>query len=94
MVYEWERELVIIYYMGGPFPESPWDVEKGSLEARSGLFGLDEVSELGVMVSKIRQAGKLDEPIFIPWGSMLSMSTLTADEPEEDTEEADQPEPE
>jgi hypothetical protein len=75
-VFEWEGEAVILFYTGGPFPESPFEIQKGSLESRSGLFGLDEVSELGVMVRKIRQGGELEEPVFIPWGSVHFVERL------------------
>jgi hypothetical protein len=92
-VYEWTGELVILHYTGGPFPQSPWEIEKGGLEARSALFGVDEVSELGVIVRKIREGGKLDDPLFIPWGSVLSMRVFSPSEPIEDTEKAGQPEP-
>ncbi len=93
-VYEWEGELVIINYTGGPFPGSPWDIQQGSLEARSGLFGLDEVSDLGVMARKVRKGGEIDDPVFIPWGSVHSISVLNLNETEGDAEEAGQPEPE
>jgi hypothetical protein len=79
-VYEWENELVIIYYTGAPFPGSPYEIEKGSPESRAGLFGLDEVSDLGVIVRKIGKGEDdsitYEHPVFIPWGSVHFMERL------------------
>jgi hypothetical protein len=48
---------VILNYTRGPFPESPWRIEKGPLDARAGLFILTEVSDWGLVARKIMEDG-------------------------------------
>ncbi len=71
-------------YTGSPYPEYPWDLERGSLEARAGTFLLTEVSDLGIMASRLIREKKedqtrfrLDDPIFLPWASIHSIRLLT-----------------
>ncbi len=93
-IYEWENKLVIVGYTGSPYPDTPWDIERGSLEARAGMFVLTEVSDLGIMASKLakkeREEGEdqiyLDDPIFIPWASVHSVRSL---EPSSDSSDHD-----
>ncbi len=84
-VYEWKGRPAIVGYTGGPYPSGVFDIERGSLEARSGLFLLTEVSDLGIMARKLVKAkkdegegeeAKLDDPIFIPWASVHSIRVV------------------
>lgn len=81
-IYEWEKALVLISYTGGPEPSNPFELKEGSLEAQSGIFGLHEVSSLGVMAQKLtlseESEPQLEEPMFIPWGSINSMKSFSA----------------
>lgn len=95
IVYEWENKLAVVGYTGSPYPATIWDLERGSLEARAGTFVLTEVSELGIMASRLVREkeeenavrAKLDDPIFIPWASVHSIRLLEA--PEESSEPPD-----
>ena len=79
-IYEWESELVVLYYTGGPFPSNPYEIERGSLESRSGVFGLDEVSDVGLMARKVGKGEgesiTYEKPVFIPWGSVHFIERL------------------
>lgn len=92
-VYDWENKLAIVGYTGSPYPDTPWDIERGSPEARSGLFVLTEVSNLGIMASKVvkKKGGEeqfdLDNPIFIPWSSVHSIDLLKTSDESSDREE-------
>jgi hypothetical protein len=84
-VYEWENQIAIVGYSGSPSPDTPWEIEKGSPEARAGMFVLTEVSDLGIMVNKLIIRGKsdearvyLDDPIFLPWASIHSIRLLSS----------------
>jgi hypothetical protein len=94
-VYEWEDKIVMLGYTGSPYPDTPWEIERGSLEARAGMFVLTEVSDLGIMASKLARSVEeknriqvyLDDPIFIPWASVHSIRLL---EPPNDSSGSDE----
>lgn len=85
---------VIVNYMRGPFPRSPWRIEKGAPDARGGLFVLTEVSDWGVVVKKVLESGELNTSVFISWGSLhtiqdaafLTRAKGFAEEEEEEAE--------
>lgn len=95
LVYEWIGDLVVLAYTGGPtvadLEEPVYEIAKGQPEAREGVFVLEEVSLLGVVVRKLewskdRQAEEFAElPIFMPWSSVNSMyRAVLTDEAQED----------
>lgn len=85
-VYEWVGEIVIVNYSRGPSwaeANDPYDIARGPIEGREGVFFLQEVSRLGVLLRRpIRDEG-FAEPFFMPWGSVHMIELVP---PEEETE--------
>jgi hypothetical protein len=78
-IVDWLGRPVVINYVNGPFPDSPWEIKKGKSEAKSGLFILEEVSDWGIMVRKIGEDGLLPA-VFISWGSVQTMRHIEEQE--------------
>jgi hypothetical protein len=81
-VYEWVGDLVILSYARGPYPDNPWEIHISDIKAISGLYELIEVSGVGVMVRKVKELGKLEDCMFISWGSLHFIEGLSEDEEE------------
>lgn len=83
---------MLINYTRGPSwgdIEDPYDLARGALEGREGVFYLQELSNLGVLVRRPIRDGDFGEPAFIPWGSIHVITELPdVDETEEEQEEA------
>lgn len=91
-VYQWLGKLIILSYVGGPYiadMEDHYDIARGQPEAREGIFGLEEVSNLGIVARKIvREQEILGPPIFFPWSAIHQIQELpTSDESKEEQEE-------
>lgn len=97
-VYEWLGKIIILSYMAGPDLadiEDPYDIARAQPEAREGIFGLEEVSNLGIVARKIvRDEEGLGPPIFFPWSAIQAIQELGgADDSAEGEEPGERQEP-
>ncbi len=83
-VYDWVGDLVLVNYTRGPYWEEvkdPYDIARGALEGREGVFLLQEVSSLGVLVRRpVPEKQNWAQPVFMPWVSVHAVRQLTAEQ--------------
>lgn len=84
-VYNWKGQLVFISYVGGPEVgelANAFSIVRGPVEAKLGVFLLDEVSSLGVMLMKPLigdyKKVKFDSAFFVPWTAIQMIDVLKA----------------
>jgi hypothetical protein len=70
-VYQWVGDWVVLKYLTGPSIDTDdlTKVVRDKPEARTGLFFLEEVSQLGIVVARDEE----DPGAFIPWSSVLTV---------------------
>lgn len=86
LIVEWLGEPVILNYTKGPLPSSPWEIERGKVEARAGVFILEEVDTFGVVARKLREDG-LNSPVFLSWGAIQTVQKV----PDHDSDDEGEP---
>lgn len=84
---------MVLSYAGGPDLtdlSDPYGIARGPVEAKLGIFRLNDAGALGIMVGKVLKGKEdtvdFDSAIFIPWAAIHTMDLLTASisrEPEE-----------
>jgi hypothetical protein len=71
-VYEWVGTVVIVNYAAGPSwgaDDNPFSLARGAIEGREGVFVLNEVSSVGVILRRVLE-GNLSTPVFMPWSTI------------------------
>jgi hypothetical protein len=91
----WEGKWVYLKYMTGATlsGEDVDEIVRGAPQARSGVFFLEDVSSLGIIVSRQPHTDTEDFGAFIPWGSVLTVVGPPPEEPAEDQEQAEDQNP-
>lgn len=77
----WIGNWIELHYLAGPDVESPHGISRGPLEARSGMFLLGGVGDMGLEAYR-----PPDRPIYVPWNAVL----FVQGPPPEDLEQAEQ----
>ena len=80
----WLGHRVVVKYLAGP--SDPMDPEDGKglahapLEARSGIFELHRIGQVGIEVGNTLKESREDKVTLIPWGAVLSIRGSTPQE--------------
>ncbi len=80
----WLGHRVVVRYLGGPAepmdPDDEKGIARGQMEARSGIFQLHRIGEVGIEVGNSIEETTEDRVTLIPWGAILSLRGSTSQE--------------
>ncbi|WP_152670573.1 hypothetical protein [Rubrobacter aplysinae] len=81
---KWLGHRVVVKYLAGPEEPMDPDDKKGiahaALEARSGVFELHRIGQVGIEVSNSVEDAAEDRVTLLPWGAILSVRGSTPSE--------------
>lgn len=80
----WLGHRVVVKYLAGPDEPADPEDEKGLArsqpEARSGVFQLHRIGQVGIEVANTLENAASDRVTLIPWGAILSIRGSTPQE--------------
>ena len=80
----WLGHQVVVKYLAGPDepadPEDEKGLARGQTEARSGVFQLHRIGQVGIEVANTLENAVSDQVTLIPWGAILSLRGSTPEE--------------
>lgn len=80
----WLGHRVVVKYVSGPDepadPEDEKGLARGQTEARSGIFELHRVGDVGIEVANTLEDAASDRVTLIPWGAIPSIRGSTPQE--------------
>lgn len=81
-VYDWLGTVVLVTYEAGPYldADKPFEIARGRSESRAALFGLEEVSGLGIVVRKLTGAENALPSVFLSWGAIRAIQQIPPEE--------------
>lgn len=75
-VFDWVGRLVLVGYTGVDAPENIYETAVSKVQGYSGVYVLQEVTDLGVVVRKLKEEEVLMQPVFIPWHALNEIHRL------------------
>jgi hypothetical protein len=75
-VFDWVGSPVILGYMGTPVPDNIYDTKAVPVQGYSGVYLLQEVTDLGIVARKTLKDGEVMPPVFISWHAVYEIQSF------------------